>query len=109
MDDSVSLQIRGSTQQRQGSSVTSLSDTSATRIPYPTESQNYNLGARIDWKATEQDVLWFDMDTTRQRYDNQDGQLGSLTGDMTILCAMSETKFRLAMIILSPSVPGNRI
>ncbi|EHP9662271.1 TonB-dependent receptor, partial [Escherichia coli] len=43
-------------------------------------SQNYNLGARIDWKATEQDVLWFDMDTTRQRYDNQDGQLGSLTG-----------------------------
>ncbi|EPC0243173.1 hypothetical protein ACRV8E_005730, partial [Escherichia coli] len=43
-------------------------------------SQNYNLGARLDWKASEQDVLWFDMDTTRQRYDNRDGQLGSLTG-----------------------------
>ncbi|ENM6993769.1 bifunctional siderophore receptor/adhesin Iha [Escherichia coli] len=80
VDDSVSLQVRGSTQQRQGSSVTSLSDTAATRIPYPTESQNYNLGARLDWKASEQDVLWFDMDTTRQRYDNRDGQLGSLTG-----------------------------
>ncbi|MDO2886659.1 TonB-dependent receptor, partial [Escherichia coli] len=60
VDDSVSLQVRGSTQQRQGSSVTSLSDTAATRIPYPTESQNYNLGARLDWKASEQDVLWFD-------------------------------------------------
>ncbi|EKH9320860.1 bifunctional siderophore receptor/adhesin Iha, partial [Escherichia coli] len=35
---------------------------------------------RLDWKASEQDVLWFDMDTTRQRYDNRDGQLGSLTG-----------------------------
>ncbi|MEN1515695.1 hypothetical protein AAIH40_35905, partial [Pseudomonas aeruginosa] len=44
------------------------------------ESQNYNLGARLDWKASAQDVLWFDMDTTRQRYDNRDGQLGSLTG-----------------------------
>lgn len=109
VDDSVSLQVRGSTQQRQGSSVTSLSDTAATRIPYPTESQNYNLGARLDWKASAQDVLWFDMDTTRQRYDNRDGQLGSLTGDMTGPCAMSETKFQLAMIILSPSEHGNRI
>ncbi len=54
-------------------------------------------------------MLWFDMDTTRQRYDNRDGQLGSLTGDMTILCAMSETKFQLAMIMLSPSVLGNPI
>lgn len=54
-------------------------------------------------------MLWFDMDTTRQRYDNRDGQLGSLTGDMTGPCAMSETKFQLAMIILSPSEHGNRI
>ena len=76
----LSLQVRGSTQQRQGSSVTSLSDTSATRIPYPTESQNYNAGGRLDWKATDKDVLWIDMDIARQRYDNRDGQLGSLTG-----------------------------
>ncbi|EPP1248948.1 TonB-dependent receptor, partial [Escherichia coli] len=58
----------------------SLSDTSATRIPYPTESQNYNAGGRLDWKATDKDVLWIDMDIARQRYDNRDGQLGSLTG-----------------------------
>ncbi|EJB6268656.1 TPA: TonB-dependent receptor, partial [Escherichia coli] len=80
VDDSLSLQVRGSTQQRQGSSVTSLSGTSATRIPYPTESQNYNAGARLDWKATDKDMFWLDMDTARQRYDNRDGQLGSLTG-----------------------------
>ncbi|EHW60522.1 adhesin domain protein [Escherichia coli DEC10A] len=64
MDDSVSLQVRGSTQQRQGSSVTSLSDQQPRVFLIPTESQNYNLGARLDWKASEQDVLWFDMDTT---------------------------------------------
>ncbi len=80
MDDSLSLQVRGSTQQRQGSSVTSLSDTSATRIPYPTESQNYNAGGRLDWKATDKDVLWIDMDIARQRYDNRDGQLGESDG-----------------------------
>ncbi|EOB6782517.1 TonB-dependent receptor, partial [Escherichia coli] len=80
VDNSLSLQVRGSTQQRQGSSVTSLSGTSATRIPYPTESQNYNVGARLDWKATDKDMFWLDMDTARQRYDNRDGQLGSLTG-----------------------------
>ncbi|HCS8361450.1 TPA: TonB-dependent receptor, partial [Escherichia coli] len=80
VDNSLSLQVRGSTQQRQGSSVTSLSGTSATRIPYPTESQNYNAGARLDWKATDKDMFWLDMDTARQRYDNRDGQLGSLTG-----------------------------
>ena len=34
------MQVRGSTTQRQGSSVTSLSDTSSTRVPYPTESEN---------------------------------------------------------------------
>lgn len=80
VNDTLGLQVRGSTQQRQGSSVTSLSDTAATRIPYPTESQNYNIGARLDWKTTGRDELWLDMDATRQRYDNRDGQLGSLTG-----------------------------
>lgn len=74
------MQVRGSTTQRQGSSVTSLSDTSSTRVPYPTESENYNIGTRFDWKANESNTLWLDLDSARQRYDNDDGQLGNLTG-----------------------------
>ncbi|EMU1127618.1 TonB-dependent receptor [Citrobacter sp. CK184] len=77
---SLDMQVRGSTTQRQGSSITSLSDTAETRVPYPTESQNYNIGARFDWKASANNTLWMDLDTSRQRYDNSDGQLGSLTG-----------------------------
>ncbi|EHC4324987.1 TonB-dependent receptor plug domain-containing protein, partial [Escherichia coli] len=80
VDDVLSLQVRGSTQHRQGSSVTSLSEKSATRIPYPTESQNYNIGGRVDWKPSENNSLWLDVDTTRQSYNNRDGQLGSLSG-----------------------------
>ena len=37
------------------------------------------------------------------------GNWGGWRGDMTGPCAMSETKFQLAMIILSPSEHGNRI
>ncbi|MDU1185228.1 MAG: TonB-dependent receptor, partial [Citrobacter sp.] len=74
------MQVRGSTTQRQGSSVTSLSDTSSTRVPYPTESENYNIGTRLDWKTNESNTLWLDLDSARQRYDNDDGQLGNLTG-----------------------------
>nr|EIP1109432.1 TonB-dependent receptor [Citrobacter freundii] len=74
------MQVRGSTTQRQGSSVTSLSDTSSTRVPYPTESENYNIGTRLDWKTNENNTLWLDLDSARQRYDNDDGQLGNLTG-----------------------------
>lgn len=74
------MQVRGSTTQRQGSSVTSLSDTSSTRVPYPTESENYNIGTRFDWKTNENNTLWLNLDSARQRYDNDDGQLGNLTG-----------------------------
>ena len=44
---------------------------------------------RLDWKATDKDVLWIDMDIARQRYDNRDGQLGSLTAVMIGPCAMA--------------------
>ncbi|MEG9608747.1 TonB-dependent receptor [Citrobacter portucalensis] len=74
------MQVRGGTTQRQGSSVTSLSDTASTRVPYPTESENYNIGTRLDWKTNENNTLWLDLDSARQRYDNDDGQLGNLTG-----------------------------
>ncbi|EIX4510766.1 TonB-dependent receptor [Escherichia coli] len=80
VNDKLSIQVRGSMQERQGSSITSLNSSSATRIPYPTESHNYNIGARLDWRPSENDTVWLDLDSTRQSYNNRNGQLGSLTG-----------------------------
>lgn len=80
IDDRLAIQVRGSTTQRQGSNVTSLSDSAATRTPYPTEGENYTFGTRLDLNTHENNVLWLDLDTARQRYNNKDGQLGSLTG-----------------------------
>ncbi|HEI8865638.1 TPA: TonB-dependent receptor [Serratia odorifera] len=74
------MQVRGSTTQRQGSSITSLNDTAVTRVPYPTEAENYNFGTRLDLKTGGSDTIWLDFDTASQRYNNNDGQLGSLTG-----------------------------
>ncbi|MBJ3816707.1 TonB-dependent receptor [Shimwellia pseudoproteus] len=80
IDDRLAIQVRGSTTQRQGSSVTSLSDTGVSRIPYPTAGENYTIGTRLDLKTHDTTTLWLDLDSARQRYNNSDGQLGSLTG-----------------------------
>ncbi|AFJ45162.1 TonB-dependent receptor [Shimwellia blattae] len=80
IEDRLALQVRGSTTQRQGSSVTSLSETAVSRIPYPTAGENYTIGTRLDLKTHDSNTLWLDLDSSRQRYNNSDGQLGSLTG-----------------------------
>ncbi|WP_017346378.1 TonB-dependent receptor [Pantoea sp. A4] len=75
--DNLNLTLRGSFLHRQGSSVTSLSDSgSNTRVPYPTQSDNYNFGGKLSWKTSDKNTLWIDADTSRQKYDNRNGQLG---------------------------------
>jgi outer membrane receptor for ferrienterochelin and colicins len=71
------LALRGNFTHRQGSSVTSLSDSgSDTRVPYPTQSDNYNFGGRLSYKTSDKNTLWIDGETARQTYDNRNGQLG---------------------------------
>ncbi|WP_343215882.1 TonB-dependent receptor [Erwinia phyllosphaerae] len=77
IDKKLSLALRGNIQHTQGSSVTSLSDSgSNTRIPYPTRTENYTLGGRLNYQTSEQNTLWIDGEVSRQTYDNRNGQLG---------------------------------
>ncbi|WP_380178534.1 TonB-dependent receptor [Kalamiella sp. sgz302252] len=79
IDKKLSLALRGNIQHTQGSSVTSLSDSgSNTRIPYPTKTENYSLGGRLNYQTSEKNTLWIDGETARQTYDNRDGQLGPI-------------------------------
>lgn len=71
------LSLRGNFSHRQGSSVTSLSDTgSNTRTPYPVGDDDYNFGGKLSYKTSEQNIVWVDGDIARQTYNNSKGQLG---------------------------------
>ncbi|ROP62981.1 outer membrane receptor for ferrienterochelin and colicins [Enterobacter sp. BIGb0383] len=75
--DTLDMTLRGNFEHRQGSSVTSLSDNgSNTRVPYPTKSDNYTVGGRLNYHTSEKNTLWIDGETSQQEYDNRDGQLG---------------------------------
>lgn len=43
-------------------------------------NENYNLGARLAYKPHEKHEIVFDIDTSRQEYDNSDSQVGTLDG-----------------------------
>ncbi|MBN3218116.1 TonB-dependent receptor [Pectobacterium polaris] len=75
-NDKLSLAVRGNLEHRQGSSVTSLSDSGDTRVPFPTKTDNYNVGAKLSAKTSDANTLWVDGDVSRQTYDNYNSQLG---------------------------------
>ncbi|MCS3430599.1 TonB-dependent receptor [Klebsiella sp. BIGb0407] len=75
--DTLDAVLRGNFEHRQGSSVTSLSDSGAnTRVPYPTKSDNYSVGGRLNYHTSDSNTLWIDGETSQQKYDNREGQLG---------------------------------
>lgn len=43
-------------------------------------NENMSLGARLTWKISDQQSLSADIDTSRQEYDNDKAQLGTLDG-----------------------------
>jgi len=77
--NTLDLTLRGNFEHRQGSSVTSLSDTGGdTRVPYPTKSNNYTVGGRLNYKTSDKNTLWIDGETAEQEYDNSHSQLGPI-------------------------------
>ncbi|HIH9465510.1 TPA: TonB-dependent receptor domain-containing protein, partial [Klebsiella variicola subsp. variicola] len=77
VNNTLDLALRGNFTHRQGSSITSLSNSgNDTRVPYPTKSDNYNFGGRLNYKISDKNTLWIDGETARQTYDNRNGQLG---------------------------------
>ncbi len=45
----------------------------------PTKSNNFNLGTRLNYLVDDYNTLIFDIDFSRNHYDNKKGQLGTLT------------------------------
>ncbi|UVO10000.1 TonB-dependent receptor [Pectobacterium polonicum] len=79
VNDQFSLALRGNVEHRQASSVTSLNNNGGdTRIPFPTKTDNYNVGGKLSFKTSEANTLWIDGDVSRQTYDNNNSQLGPI-------------------------------
>ncbi|WP_027965876.1 TonB-dependent receptor domain-containing protein [Halomonas halocynthiae] len=81
--DTLGLQVRGRLFDRQASHLDyrgtdgELVEVSQ-RGPSPVEGRNYNVGARLTLTPDEINELTLDVDRSHQRYDNSDGQLGTL-------------------------------
>lgn len=78
IENTLNLNLRGKVKHREGSPVTSLSDTGVSRVPYPTETDNYNLGGRLSYNINDDNSVFFDASIARQTFDNKDEQLGDL-------------------------------
>lgn len=83
IEDTLGLQVRGRLFDRQASELDyrnadgELIEVSQ-RGPSPVEGRNYNLGARLTLTPDEINEVSLDVERNNQRYDNSDGQLGTL-------------------------------
>ena len=79
--DVLGLSLRGSTQRRAAADIRYQNQNgrvAPTMGANPVESSIDNLGARLAWTPSRMHELTLDADSTRQRYDNTRGQLGTL-------------------------------
>lgn len=79
--DKLGLALRGRYQERDASDIIYYEgsvEASPTMGWNPVESDIYNAGGRLTFTPTEDHDLSFDYDKTKQRYDNSEGQLGTL-------------------------------
>ncbi|SER79319.1 outer membrane receptor for ferrienterochelin and colicins [Vreelandella subterranea] len=85
VEDTLGLQLRGRFYERDASSL-EYSDQNGDPIevsqrgPSPVEDDTYNLGGKLTWTPTNDHDLWLDGEVNRQRYNNDDCQLGTLDG-----------------------------
>lgn len=64
-------------------------------------NENMSYGARLSWKIADNQDLWVDIDRSRQEYDNDEAQLGTLDGidsiwrqscSLTVPCKRAEPR-----------------
>ncbi|MCA1771844.1 MAG: TonB-dependent receptor [Halomonas sp.] len=85
VEDTLGLQLRGRFYERDASNL-EYSDENGDPIevsqrgPSPVEGDTYNLGAKLTWTPTDDHDLWLDGEVNRQRYNNDECQLGTLDG-----------------------------
>ncbi|SEM06862.1 TonB-dependent receptor domain-containing protein [Halomonas daqiaonensis] len=83
VEDTLGLQVRGRFFDRDASNLT-YTEADGTEVPVsqrgpsPVEGDVYNLGARLTLTPHENQELWLDGETSRQRYNNDEAQLGTL-------------------------------
>lgn len=83
VEDTLGIQLRGRFYERDASEL-QYSDQNGDPIevsqrgPSPVEGDTYNLGGKLTWTPTADHDLWLDGEVNRQRYNNDDSQLGTL-------------------------------
>lgn len=83
IEDKLGLQVRGKLFNRNASDLVfkdangDVVDVSK-RGPSPVEGENYNIGSRLTLTPSDTHELWLDGDISRQRYNNDEAQLGTL-------------------------------
>ncbi|HAA2232120.1 TPA_asm: ferric enterobactin uptake receptor [Campylobacter jejuni] len=83
MNDKLGLTLRFREFYRQQSNV-EFTNGSGQRVPgdqaqSPTKANNFNIGTRISYLANDYNTFIFDIDFSRNHYDNKKGQLGTIT------------------------------
>ncbi|BEJ71429.1 TPA: TonB-dependent ferric enterobactin receptor CfrA [Campylobacter jejuni] len=83
MNDKLGLTLRFREFYRQQSNV-EFTHGSGQRVPgdqaqSPTKANNFNIGTRISYLANDYNTFIFDIDFSRNHYDNKQGQLGTIT------------------------------
>ena len=85
IEDTLGIQVRGRLYERDASTLT-YTDGSGNPIdvsqrgPSPVEGDTYNLGGRLTWTPDADHDLWLDGEVNRQRYNNDECQIGTLDG-----------------------------
>ncbi len=87
IEDRLGLQLRGRFLERDESTLTFVNE-SGERVPLytrgyhrgasPVEGDVYNVGGRLTFTPNDDHELWLDAEVSRQKYDNDEGQLGNL-------------------------------
>ncbi|MCD6004666.1 TonB-dependent receptor [Halomonas sp. IOP_6] len=83
--DTLGIQVRGRLYERDASELTYTDGNGnaidvSQRGPSPVEGDTYNLGGKLTWTPNADHDLWVDGEVNRQRYNNDECQLGTLDG-----------------------------
>ncbi|MCH4811003.1 TonB-dependent receptor domain-containing protein [Vreelandella neptunia] len=83
--DTLGVQLRGRFYERDASELVYSDENGdpievSQRGPSPVEGDVYNLGGKLTWTPNANNDLWVDGEVNRQRYNNDECQLGTLDG-----------------------------
>ena len=96
INDRLGLQLRGSYLDRQRSE--RIVDGSTGRDPRPNKADNYDVGAKLDFKLDDQNSFWVDGFSSTQKYDNSDQRLGNFISRGGIAGYKDELEFNRVQI-----------